>query len=229
MATPERDSPTFESCLPVIEDLLNRRRYKWQMRAIVWMDFEDIKQIIKIHLFKKWSLYDPAKPLQPWINSIINHQMINLGRNYYYSHARPCLRCPSNEGNDLCAITLSGKQCEECHIYKRWTKTKKAAYDIQLALPISNHEQEVHELASTDIDFDKSIKLFHLEMRKVLNNSEWRAYHCLYILHLSEEETGRELGFKSSEGRKPGYARIKQLQKVILKKANKLKHTIDLL
>lgn len=219
--------PTFESCLDLIEELLEKRKYKWQIKAIAWIDFDDVKQIIKLHLFKKWEKYQPDKPLEPWINAIINHQMINIGRNIYTIHARPCLKCPSNEGNDLCGVTPSGKQCEECPVYKKWAKTKKSAFDIQLALPIVNHEQEVHDIAYDDLDINTATEIIHKEMKKILKPHEWRVYECLYIFNLSEHETAKRCGFKSSEGRSPGYARIKQIQKVIINQVKKLKNKID--
>lgn len=224
-----KEKPSFESCLGIIDNLLNRRRYKWQIRAIVWMDFEDIKQIIKLHLFKKWHLYDPNQPLEPWVAKVISSQMINLSRNVYYSNARPCLRCPSNQGNNLCELTKSGEQDSSCSIFRRWEKSKKASFDIELALPLVNHEQEVHNMPSSDVNFDKGIEKFHIEMKKVLKPHEYRVYECLFILHLSEELTAERLGFRSSEpGRIAGYARIKQIEKIILQKANKLKDEIDL-
>lgn len=192
------------------------------------MDYDDVSQIIRIHIYNKWDQYNHEFPLEPWINKIITSQLINLSRNIYYSNARPCLKCPDNEGGDLCRTYK--KQCDACPLFAKWQSRKKPAYDIRLPLPIENHLTEVYDMPSSDFMFmDKSIEIFHEHMRKILRKKEWRVYELLYIDNLSEDEVAKKLGFKTSESsRKPGYARIKQIQKIILIKANSIKDKIDL-
>lgn len=190
------------------------------------MDYDDVSQIIRLHIFNKWDQYNQEMPLEPWINRIITSQLINLSRNIYYSNARPCLKCPDNEGGDLCRTYK--KQCDACPIFKKWQNGKKAAHDIRLPLPMENHSVEVYDLPAQTTDIEKSIPLFHEIMKKMLRKSEWEIYELLYIQNLSEKAVAEKLGFRSSESRAPGYARIKQVQKIIMEKANKAKNEIDL-
>ena len=87
----------FEDCIDVIDQEISKRRNKWTLTSIAWMDFDDISQILKIHIYKKWHLYDNSKPLAPWLNRIISNQLKNLIRNNYsnsvsYTH----LTLPTN-------------------------------------------------------------------------------------------------------------------------------------
>lgn len=219
--------PSFEEKIDIIDSAIKKRYYKWGIKAISWMDYDDVSQIIRIHIYEKWDQYNPEYPLEPWINKIITYQLINLSRNVYYSNARPCLKCPDNEGGDLCRTYK--KQCDLCPLFAKWQSRKKPAYDIRLPLPMENHMAEVYDMPSNDYSFtDKSLKIFHSNMQKVLTKKEWRVYKLLYIDNFSENETAKKLGFKTSESsRQPGYARIKQIQKIIIAKANKLKDKID--
>ena len=94
----------FEDHLDLIDEEIRKRRGKWNLKSLAWMDFDDVSQIIKFHIFKKWHLYDPAKPLGPWLNKIISNQIKNLIRNNYGNYSRPCLRCAAAEGENLCII-----------------------------------------------------------------------------------------------------------------------------
>lgn len=217
--------PTFEESFDLINSLLEKRKYKWQLKAVVWMDWEDVKQIILIHINKKWNLYDSKLPLGPWVNKIISHQISNLIRNHWGANAKPCLQCSCNEGNDLCSIYQ--KQTNECPVYAKWEKTKKRANDVKLPVSITQHEQEIFDRPDESIDISKSVEDVHNKMKKVLKRSEWEIYECLYIKNLSEEETAKILKFKSSENRSPGYARFIQVKKIIFKKAKEIIKDID--
>ena len=106
----------FEDCIDVIDQEISKRRNKWTLTSIAWMDFDDISQILKIHIYKKWHLYDNSKPLAPWLNRIISNQLKNLIRNNYGNYARPCLRCAASEGGDLCVIYEKQWTCCQCSI-----------------------------------------------------------------------------------------------------------------
>ena len=102
----------FEDYIEQIDAEIKKRRSKWNLTALSWMDFDDVSQILRIHIFKKWHLYDTKKPLNPWINRIISNQIKNLIRNNYGNYCRPCLKCAAAEAGDLCYIY--GKQSEAC-------------------------------------------------------------------------------------------------------------------
>lgn len=218
--------PSFEESLPIIEKELHKRKYKWQLKAIVWMDWQDVEQIIKFHIFKKWEQYDCSKPLKNWVNTIISNQFINILRNTYFSSARPCISfggCSFNTGEDDCDYTKSQKQCSECPVFAVWEKKKKSAHDIKLPVPMVHHEIEVHDIPNTQSNLLPQITEMHEKMEKYLKPYEFKIYHCLYILGLSEKETAEKLNYKSAERFKyPGYASISKAKKVIIAKARKI-------
>ena len=65
----------FEDHIEQIDKEIKKRRSKWNLTALSWMDFDDVSQILRIHIFNKWHLYDINKPLNPWINRIISNQI----------------------------------------------------------------------------------------------------------------------------------------------------------
>ena len=66
----------FEDKLKEIEAALERKRSKWDLDAVAYIDYDDIKQIIMAHIYKKWHQWDQSRSLKPWINKIITNQMI---------------------------------------------------------------------------------------------------------------------------------------------------------
>ena len=70
--------PNFEDNITIIDAEINKRRNLWTLSSIQWMDFDDVAQIIRIHLHEKWSLYNQDKPLVPWLNKVISHQIKNI-------------------------------------------------------------------------------------------------------------------------------------------------------
>ncbi len=220
---------SFEDALPTIYKLIKQKQYKWILKGITHLDYDDVTQIIVIHVFSKWGQFNNDKGrLESWVNAIISNQLINLGRNIFYNSSRPCLKCACNQGETLCEITKSGLQCAECPIYAKWEKGKKSAFNVKQAVPLPNHELEVHNIPSQEINYDKSIEIFHKEMEKVLNTHEFRIYKMLFIEHLSEEEIAKRLNFKTTGSRAPGYMRIKQIEKIALEKGRELLKEIDL-
>ena len=146
-------SLSFEESIHLIDEEIKKRRIKWSLTALAWMDYEDVSQIIRIHIYKKWHMYDSSKPLAPWLNRIISNQIKNLIRNHYGNYSRPCLRCAAAEGENLCEIYQ--KQCSDCPLYSDWEKNKKNAYDIKMPLPIENHQHETKSL----VEKSKKLKI----------------------------------------------------------------------
>ena len=105
----QKERPRFEDVIKEINTEIQKRKGKWNLTILSWMDFDDDAQIIRIHIYKKWHLYDPQKPLSPGLNRIISNQIKNLIRNNYGNFSRPCLKCAAAEGEDLC--TIYQKQC----------------------------------------------------------------------------------------------------------------------
>lgn len=218
---------TFEESIEDINKELCKRRGKWTLTALAWMDFEDVAQIIRFHIFKKWALYDQTKPLAPWVNTVISSQIKNLLRNNYSNYSRPCLHCAAAEGESDCRIYQ--KQCSDCPLYKKWEMKKKSAHDIKLPVSLSNHEQEVFEKPCQSIDWDRSTANLHKLMKTKLKPVEWRVYTYLYIQFKTETEVAKLMGYKTSENRRPaGYKQIQNIKNAILKKVNEFKDEIEI-
>ena len=217
-----KKKPTFEESIDIIDNEIRKRRAKWKLQSLNWMDYDDVSQIIRIHIFKKWQQYDSSQPLEPWLNRIISNQIKNLIRNNYSNYTRPCLKCAAYEGNNLCLIY--GKESVECPLYAKWKKTKESAHNLKITLPLESHAHEILRRENENpLDFEFVLKKFHKEITKKLKPLERKVYILLYIENKSEEETAKLMGYKTSEkDRKPGYKQIKNIQKSILEKAKKL-------
>ena len=110
---------SFEDKSDIIDKAITKQKKKWQLTAITWMDYDDVTQIIKIHIYKKWNMWDQSKPLEPWIGRIIANQLKNIIRNNYTNYIRPCLNCPNNSGDDQCRISPNGLQGNFCYLYSQ--------------------------------------------------------------------------------------------------------------
>jgi RNA polymerase sigma factor (sigma-70 family) len=210
----------FEDYLGIIDEEIKKRRGKWNLKSLAWMDFDDVSQIIRFHLFKKWHLYDSSKPLGPWLNKIISNQIKNLIRNNYGNYSRPCLRCAAAEGENLCIIYT--KQCSACPLYAHWEKHKKRAHDLKIAAPLEFHQLEIRNQSYEETNFESNVQKLHARMEEVLKPLEWKIYDYLYIQNKDEEEVAKLMGYKTSEkNRAPGYKQIKNIKKSIIRKVKK--------
>ena len=218
---PRKKKLKFEDCIESIDTEISKRRGRWNLTALSWMDFDDVSQIIRIHIFKKWHLYDQSKSLAPWINTLISNQIKNLIRNNYGNYCRPCLKCAAAESDSLCYIY--GTQCSSCPLFAQWEKTKKAAYLTKLPTPLESVEQETEKLELQEFDFDTVLKRLNLKLKKVLKSNEWTVYENLYLKNKTEQEVAKILGYKTSEkNRSPGYKQIKNIKKSIIEKAKEI-------
>jgi hypothetical protein len=211
--------PTFEESFDFINQEIRKRRRKWSLTSLNWMDYDDVSQIIRAHIYEKWPLYDAEKPLGPWLNRIISNQIKNLIRNHYGNFARPCLKCEAATNESSCKIYKD--QCADCPLYAKWEKTKKAAYSVKIPLALEDHSFEIDSIEfNNGGDTEAHIKMMHTKMQNILKPNEWTVYKGLYIDHIEEDEVATNLGLKSNEkNRKPGYKQIKNLKKSIIKKA----------
>ena len=221
--------PDFTASIDIIDSEIKKRKHRWHLTAIAWMDFEDVSQRLRLHIYKKWEKWDPSRPLRPWLNQVINHQMTNMLRNHYSNFSRPCLKCPFNTGESGCSIY--GSQNNTCKDYKKWEKSKKSAYDVKFPLSIHspNHENPETTLENVLHDTENSINIetvlpaFHDIMKKNLSNIEWKVYDYMFLKHLDEEDVAKKMGYKLSlkEGR-PAYRQISKIKSKILQKAREL-------
>lgn len=221
MPKKKKNNPVFEDKISEIDIEILKRKNKWNLTAISWIDFNDVSQIIRFHIFKKWHLYNSNKPLAPWVNRIISNQIKNLIRNHYSNFARPCLKCSAAEGEDRCSIYET--QCNKCPLYAHWEKRKKNAHDTKLTLSLENHAQEINSIPEDNLNIDAATEKMHKKMKEILRPIEWKAYSLLYIEGKSEEFAAKQLGYKTTErNRIAGYKQIKNLKKSIIFKAKKI-------
>jgi len=227
----DKQDATYEDRAHIIDNEIRKRYYKWHLHAIAWFDFDDVAQIIRAHIFKKWALWDQSRPLEPWINKIISNQLKNILRNHYSNFARPCLNCEYNQSAEqgegqianLCAFTPSGLQCNECDLYAKWEKTKKNAYDIKMPLSLEFHAYTKNTNPEDHFDISRATISLHIRIKAALTSKHYLVYKMLFIDGISEEEVARILGYKSNEkGRKAGYKQIKNLKNQYKKLAKKI-------
>lgn len=227
----------FEEMYEKIDEVIKKRKSKWRLKAITWFDFEDIEQIIKLHIYKKWHLWDQSRPIEPWVNRIATNQIRNIIRNNYTSIAKPCLSCPFNTSKgievvyeDSCGFTPSKVQCNECPLYAKWEKLKKPAYDIKMTVSLENHKNYYMAFeSSTNYDYVEAEKRMHLLMKDHLNDKQFLAYKLFFIDNLTDDQVAKILRFKTNEtGRKAGYKQIKNLKKMLYLKAQKILKDNDL-
>lgn len=218
---------TFEEALPIIDKILNSRRSRWTLKAVNSIDYEDVCQIVRIHLWKKWEQYDQTQKLEPWVSRIVTRQIINLIRNIYSSHSRPCLKCAENQGGDLCGTF--GKQCSDCPLFALWERTKKRAFNVKLPVSMENHLLEVFEMPDNSIDIPRALKIIEEHLKTVLSIKEMKVFTLIYMKGLSDLEVAAAMGFEATEkNRKPGYSRISQINRKILEKVREIREDIDI-
>ena len=218
---PRKKKLKFEDCIESIDSEISKRRGRWNLTALSWMDFDDVSQIIRIHIFKKWHLYDQSKSLAPWINTLISNQIKNLIRNNYGNYCRPCLKCAAAESDSLCYIY--GTQNSSCPLFAHWEKTKKAAYLTKLPSPLESVGHETENMEMKEFDFDAVLKRLNTKLKDKLKTNEWIVYENLYLKNKNEQEVAKILGYKTSEkNRSPGYKQIKNIKKSIIEKAKEI-------
>ena len=221
----------FDSQCESLEELLKKYRPKWQLSALAWIDYDDVCQIIRFHIYKKWHLWDQTRPFKPWASIIISNQIKNLVRNNYSSFAKPCLRCPHNMGATSCDWTKSGEQDESCPIFSKWRKKKERAFNIKL--PLALEEGVATGIASIRdfVDYNASSKKLHQLVMEQLNDKHKKIYYLLYVENVDENEVAERFGFKAdaAKRKKPRYKQIANLKKKFYNIALKIMDDHDIL
>ena len=224
---------SFEDKIDEINKEIMKRRSKWQLSSISYMDFDDVAQIIRVHIFNKWHQWDQTRPLVNWLNTAITHQMINEVRNNYGRFAPPCNGCAYDAGSETCNFTKSGTKCTECPLFKAWQKKKQVGYNLKLAASIDSEffaEGSVEQAHEGHVDYETSASKLHEEMRKVLPKPQWKIYEMLFIQGMSEKEVAKELKLKTTEkGRSPGYKHLFNMRARFAEIARLIIQTKDIL
>ena len=210
--------PTFEESIDLVNEELHKRRARWMLSSVAWLDYEDVAQIIRFHLYIKWHLYDVSQPLKNWISRVVTNQTRNLIRNIYTNNAPICNRCAANQGGGLCAIF--GQQGEECPIYKAWKNKKGEAFNVKLPVSLEHHIEEAHNIEDQSINLEMTASLLHERMKTELTTDEWEIYDLLFVQGKSEDEAARLMGYKKSNEkyRGAGYRTLFGFKKQIMEK-----------
>ena len=220
----------FEDYADVIDAAIKRQKSKWQLNAINWFDFDDVEQIIKIHIHKKWDMWDQKRPLEPWIGRIISNQIRNLIRNHYGNYTKPCNNCQFSLGDNLCSITASNLQDSQCKLYEKWESQKKVGLELKTTLSMESHMSEISSRPDNDFCYESSIERLNNYMEKELNPSHYRAYMMLFFENCDEEEVAKFMGYKTNEKkRKAGYRQVKNLKKIFQAKAEEIMKKFDII
>ena len=159
---------TYEDFSEVIDLAIKKQQYKWRLNAVRWFDFEDVEQIIKVHIAKKWDMWDQERPLEPWIGRIISNQIRNLVRNHYGNYVNPCPK--QHEPNH---------DSSTCPICQKWEKSKKAGLELKIPLSTEDFIKEVTNKQYLDFDFSSSLEKLNFEMEARLKDN-----HYLSLIHI---------------------------------------------
>lgn len=218
----------FEDYISVIDKEIYKRKNKVHLNLSDF-DFEDIAQIIRLHIYQKWHLLDPTKPVVNWVNVIISRQIKNFIRNNYTCVAPPCYKCPMNQGGNLCGFSSSGFQCSECPLYKRWEQNKKNGFNIKFASSLNiemEGEQPLEEkieIIDKRIDWNLASQKLSKFLRGKLPEDLYFVYDFLYVKGKTDQELAKVLGFKTTEkNRNPGYKQIYNFKQKIIEEAKKI-------
>ena len=223
----------YEEQIDVINGEIKKRRNKWFLDSMPWIAFEDVEQIIRLHIYQKWDQWDQKRDLKPWINKIITNQFKNILRNFYLNFAKPCSSCPfdsSAAGESFCSFTKSGMQDNTCPLYKKWEKSKKSAHDVKIPLRLDAQEYESDIFTGESFNIDNAVLKVQDQLKKDLSEKHFKIYQMLFIENKSEDEVAKFLGYKTNEkGRSAGYKQIKNMRKFFKEKVIKIIKNKDII
>jgi DNA-directed RNA polymerase specialized sigma24 family protein len=209
------DKLPFDGVVNEILAEIDKRKGRWVLSTLA---FDDVRQIILIRAFNKYHLYDPEKgKFQNWINRVISSAIKNLLRDNLTKTARPCIRCAFNLGGDACSWTPSKRQCIECPWYRHWKDKKESHHNIQAAVSIEGHSQEVNNIQHDFLDIDRAKQIFDEKIPLCLTQQERRMYQLLFVEWKKDEEVGRIMRFnKVPSSPVPGYQLILKFKKKVI-------------
>ncbi len=187
--------PAFEEVYDIIIQEINKKSHKWRYQ-ISYMDFNDVRSKIIIHIFKKWDKYDHTKPLHNWINKIISNQMFNIARDNYTIHLSPCSSCACNLGSQKCEI-YGKTESPDCPLYEKWEKEKQSSFNINVPVSMENHSNEVNSKLCTNLDFDGLLNEVKEKAKIVLTKKEYILFDLLYLQKVNEKIITKKLHSKN--------------------------------
>ena len=210
----------YEDVAKAVDKEIRKRRNKWRYTHL---EFEDVAQSLRLHIWKKFSRWDQSRNFIPWVNRVITHALINIIRDSYANLTKPCVKCAGNEGDVFCRFTPSHTQCSECPMYKNWAKKKKPAFDIKLPVSIENHTDEVSNMSGKFFDIESAKLVLEIELKKILTVTQYKVFKMIYVENRSDAYVAEKMNFRTTEiGRMPGYRQIKNYKDLILEASRKI-------
>lgn len=217
---PDSNTALFEKYNKIIDKEISKRSAKWSLTAIPSLSFEDIAQILRLHIYQKIHLYNEEKsPIENWINMVISNRLKNIWRNLYLNYNKPCISCACAEGESSCKIY--GEQDESCPLVKHWQASKLAAYNTKLPVSIQNHEQEVYDLPHKTVNIEATAVNLHDKMSQYLTPDEFVVYKFLYIDNKNEDALIIKL-WNDGRSKQNASTFILKVKKIIKEKAKKI-------
>lgn len=211
----------YEDKVAEIDLAIAKIQGKFTLKARPDIGFEDVAQIIRQHIFEKFSQWDQSLPIAPWLNTLVRNQFINILRNIYSGMSRPCLRCPCAIDETSCSLFIT--QCSKCPMFAKWERTKKKKADVCLPVSLENHTGIISDKPSYELDFDKSIPVLNRRLKLALKPNEWEYYRLIYIENKSEIEVAKIMDFKNTEKKaKHRYKRMDQIDQTVQAKARQI-------
>lgn len=194
----------FEDHYDYIIEQIQKRRNKWNLDGIAWMDFDDIVQIISSHVYRKWDMWDQDRPLGPWLNKVISSQLKNIIRNNYKN----------------CSKDLDAKQ----------RKRQEQKRNVKMPLSWEFHFFEISNMAADCLPLEQIVLEIKKEMRDEVDEKYYNAFLMLFFEDNTDEEVASFLGYKSNEPhRKAGYKQIRNLKNMFKEKVAAILKKKDLL
>lgn len=193
----------FEEKIQCIDRLIQKNKGQWHLSDIGGFGFADVAQIIRLHIYNKWDQWDQTRPFDCWCNKIIVNQIKNCVRNRYSKDAPPCSGCPFDKGGDLCGYTDSGRKCDECREFKKWTKKKQGKFLLKTATSIDVETfKEAQDFSDpiVAIRMEDNIMKFHRYIVQFLNPKMANFYNLIYVDNLTDEEISQKLKLEIGRG-----------------------------
>lgn len=226
----------FQARIKEIDEVLEKKRSRWHL-YLGYMDFDDVSQIVRTHIYVKLNLYDKSRPFKVWASKVADSQIKNLVRNHYGKVAPPCNSCAYNGGGTVCIFTPSGSKCAECPLYKKWEVKKKNGYGMKFATSIDELTANGTVFpveAAENFDLNESILSFHKKMEEKLSEKLFQIYKIIYIEGHPDITLSKILGLKNNEKtgnskRVPGYKQIYNYKEQIFQVAKQVMQDFDII
>ncbi len=117
----------------VIESIAHSKAAR--CKKIAYLGRADIRQEVRIKLWKSLELYDPARKvkLRTFLTVCADNRIRDIRRSLLYKHNKPCFRCPlwdkaaAKAGVHDCTAFTNKMDCEKYAKHEQYVQTKLSA------------------------------------------------------------------------------------------------------